>query len=124
MIVRLMRVAVQQNTIQEERWALEKDESIAELAALREDVARILRRDGGRRGERLAESVDERFATANFPFRHDRLIPRITVRGSVGELGLETTSRNPPPWTDEAKRELIDRGYALLDGQLREQLVA
>src|SRR5436309_3113206 len=107
LIVRLMRVAVQQNTIQEERWADEKDQSIAELARLREDVSRLLRTQGGRRGERLARAVDERFAAAEFPFRHDRLVPRIAVRGTVGEVSLETTARNPPPWTDEAKRALI-----------------
>jgi len=40
MIVRLMRVAVQQNTLLEERAAREKDEALAALAALREDVDR------------------------------------------------------------------------------------
>jgi predicted acylesterase/phospholipase RssA len=124
LIVRLMRVAVQQNTIQEERWAQEKDESIAELARLREDVTRLLRKDGGRRGERLAEAVDERFASARFPFRHDRLVPRIDVSATVGEISLETTARRPAPWTDEAKRTLIARGYSLLDDELRELRVA
>jgi predicted acylesterase/phospholipase RssA len=124
LLVRLMRVAVQQNTIQEERWAQDKDESIAQLEQLREGVGRLLRAEGGRRGERLARAVDERFASARFPFRHDRLIPRITVQGTVGESSLETTTRNPVPWTDEAKREVIDRGYALLDEQLRERRVA
>jgi predicted acylesterase/phospholipase RssA len=125
LIVRLMRVAVQQNTIQEERWADEKDASIAQLAALREEVGRVIRAEGGgRRGERLAQAVDERFAAAQFPFRGDRLIPRIAVRGSVGEGSLETTSRNPAPWTDEAKAALIARGYSLLDLELQELRVA
>jgi predicted acylesterase/phospholipase RssA len=124
LIVRLMRVAVQQNTFQEERWAQEKDESIAELARLREDVMRLLRSDGGRRGERLAHAVGERFASARFPFRHDRLVPRIEVRATVGDVSLETTARRPAPWTNEAKSALIDRGYALLDEELRELRVA
>jgi predicted acylesterase/phospholipase RssA len=124
MIVRLMRVAVMQNTVIEEKVAREKDESIEELAALREDVARILREQGGRRAERLAAAVDERFAAARFPFRHDRRVPRITVRGSGGEVSLETGARNPKPWSAEAKAKLIERGYALLDAELREQRVA
>jgi predicted acylesterase/phospholipase RssA len=124
LIVRLMRVTVQQNTIQEERWAQEKDESIGELERLRHEVGRVLRAEGGRRGDRLARAADECFAAAQFPFRHDRLIPRIAVRGTVGAASLETTSRNPEPWTEETKRALIDRGYALLDFELRELRVA
>jgi hypothetical protein len=124
MIVRLMRVAVQQNTVLEERAAREKDEALAELAALREDVARIIRREGGRRGERVARVVEDRFAAARFPFLGDRLIPRISVRGSAGEVSLETGLRTAKPWTVEAKRELIARGYRLLDAELRERAVA
>ena len=124
MIVRLMRVAVQHNAVLEERTAREKDAALAELEALREDVARIVRRDGGRRGERLAGAIEQRFATARFPFLGDRLIPRIAVSGTAGENSLETSARNPKPWTEDAKRELIAQGYALLDQQLRERAVA
>jgi predicted acylesterase/phospholipase RssA len=118
MIVRLMRVAVQQNTLLEERAARDKDEALVQLAALREDVARIVRREGGRRGERIARAVDARFAEAAFPFLGDRLIPRIAVVGSAGDISLETSLRRPRPWTEEAKRALIERGYDLLDEAL------
>ena len=124
MIVRLMRVTVQQNTLLEERVAEDTDQALAELAALREDVAQIVRREGGRRGERLARAVDARFAAAEFPFLESRLIPRIGVRGSAGTLSLETSLRAPPPWTVEAKRALIDRGYALLDDVLPERALS
>jgi predicted acylesterase/phospholipase RssA len=113
MIVRLMRVAVQQNTVLEERHAIEKDESIAELASLRVDVARLLEDE-----PELAQRVDARFAAAAFPFGHDRLVPRLTVRGSADGASLETGLRNPRPWTDAEKRELIDRGWTLLDEEL------
>jgi predicted acylesterase/phospholipase RssA len=119
MIVRLMRVAVMQNTAVEERYAWEKDESIRELAALRADVAELVREHGGRRGEKLVAEVDARFAAAQFPFRRDRLIPRISVRGSAGEISLEAGLRNPKPWTLEAKQELIRRGWELLDAELQ-----
>jgi predicted acylesterase/phospholipase RssA len=124
MIVRLMRVAVQQNTVLEEQAARDKDDALAELAALREDVGRIVLREGGRRGERIARAVDERFGAAEFPFLGDRLIPRVAVSGSAGEINLETGLRHPKPWTEEAKRKLIARGYTLLDNQLRERAVA
>jgi predicted acylesterase/phospholipase RssA len=118
MIVRLMRVTVMHNTVMEEKFAQEKDDSIRALAELREEIVELIRRDGGRRGERLAQAVDERFAAAQFPFRRDRLVPRITVRGTAGPQSLETGGRNPKPWALEAKRELIERGRQLLDAEL------
>jgi predicted acylesterase/phospholipase RssA len=124
MIVRLMRVAVQQNTVVEERVARDKDEALAALEALREDVGAIVRRGGGRRGERLARAVEARFAAARFPFLGDRLIPRIAVQSSAGEVTLETGLRNPKPWTVEEKRALIARGYSLLDEVLEQRAVA
>jgi predicted acylesterase/phospholipase RssA len=124
MIVRLMRVAVQQNTVLEERVAREKDESLAALAALREDIDRIVRQEGGRRGERVAGAVARRFDEAAFPFLGARLVPRIAVSGGAGELSLETGLRKPRPWDDDAKRKLIARGYALLDERLGERAVA
>jgi len=121
MIVRLMRVAIQQNTVLEERTARDKDESLAALATLREDVDAIVRREGGRRGDRIASMVGERFASAKFPFLGDRLIPRIAVQSSAGEVSLETGLRNPKPWSTEEKRSLIARGYALLDDVLQQR---
>jgi hypothetical protein len=124
MMVRLMRVAVQQNTILEERVAREKDQALAALELLREDVAAIVRREGGRHGERIAHAVGERFAAATFPFLGDRLIPRIAVQSTAGEVTLETGLRKPRPWTEAEKRALIARGYALLDEVLQQRAVA
>ncbi len=124
MMVRLMRVAVQQNTILEERTAREKDQALAALELLREDVAAIVRREGGRRGERIARAVGERFAAATFPFLGDRLIPRIAVQSTAGEVTLETGLRKPRPWTEAEKRALIGRGYVLLDEVLQQRAVA
>jgi predicted acylesterase/phospholipase RssA len=124
MIVRLMRVAVQQNTVLEERTAKEKDAALAALAALREDVDAIVRREGGRRGERVAREVAQRFDAAAFPFLGDRLVPRIAVSGGAGGISLETGLRRPRPWAPEDKLALIARGYGLLDDELREEAVA
>jgi predicted acylesterase/phospholipase RssA len=124
MIVRLMRVAIQQNTALEERMARDKDEALVALETLREDVQAIVRREGGRRGDRVARAIDERFAGAKFPFLGDRLIPRIAVQSSAGEVSLETGLRNPKPWSEDEKRLLIARGYALLDDVLAERSAA
>ena len=120
MIVRLMRVSILRNNALEERFADQKDESIRELESLRRDVLALVRNNmrGAGRRERLVAAVDERFAAAQFPFRHDRLVPRITVHASVGEVSLEPGFRNQKPWTAEAKRTLIARGYELADREL------
>jgi predicted acylesterase/phospholipase RssA len=124
MIIRLMRVTVQQNTFLEERSAREKDAELAVLTALRRDVDAIVRREGGRRGARIAQAVADRFAAAEFPFLGDRLIPRIAVQGTAGDITLETGLRHAHPWPEDEKLELISRGYALLDDVLRDKAVA
>ena len=118
MIVRLTRVAVQQNTLLEERAARDKDASLAALHALREEVDRVVRAEGGRRGDRIAEAVAGRFEEAAFPFLGDRLVPRIAVVGGAGEESLEAGLRTQEPWEMDVKRRLIARGYELLDACL------
>ncbi len=119
---RLSRVAIIRNTALEEIVADWRDQSVRELASLHDDVQRLLGEAG--LPEDLTARVEERFASASFPFRHDRLVPRITVSGSVGEASLEQGFRNPRPWTIEVKRELIDRGYRLTDEELRSHGIA
>ena len=118
---RLSRVAIIRNTALEEVVAAWRDQTIGELASLREDVRQLVE-DAGLQQDarrRLAAEVDARFARARFPFRHDRLIPRITVTGAVGGVSLEPGFRKPRPWTLEAKRTLIETGYRLTDERLR-----
>jgi predicted acylesterase/phospholipase RssA len=114
MMVRLARVAVLRNTKLEEKYADEKDQSLRELRSLRHDVLAAV-------GDEQTRAVlAERFASARFPFRHDRLVPRITIRGTIEGTGLEPGFRAQPEWTVEAKQELIDRGWSLADEHLRE----
>ncbi|MEP6813380.1 MAG: hypothetical protein ABI990_10355, partial [Actinomycetota bacterium] len=124
MIVRLMRVAIQQNTVSEERVARDKDKALAALEELRRDVDAIVRQEGGRHAERVAQAVDARFANARFPFLGDRIIPRIAVQSTAGEISLEAAARNPKPWSEDEKRALIGKGYELLDDLLVERAVA
>ncbi len=119
MILRLTRAAIVRNTVVEEKTAEERDESIHELARLREDVRELIQRQTGRRDRaRLLAAVEERFETARFPFRHDRAIPRITVRGATDGVSLDPGVRAQKPWSAEDKHALIERGYALADAEL------
>ena len=121
MIVRLTRLAVMRNTALEALLADEKDQSILELETLRTDVRRIAT-DGmrsARRKRRIEEAIEARFAQARFPFRHDRVIPRITVDAAVEDVSLEPGMRKQKPWTLEDKHALIRRGYRLADIELR-----
>jgi predicted acylesterase/phospholipase RssA len=121
MIVRLMRVAIARNTAMEERQAIEKDESVRELESLRRDVRALVGAHvrGRRARERAERAVEARFAAARFPFRHDRVLPRITVRGTAHEVSLTPGFRTQKPWTAAAKRILIARGYELAHLELR-----
>jgi predicted acylesterase/phospholipase RssA len=117
MIVRLARVSILRNTHREERLANERDTSLRELRSLRHDVLGLV--DPAER-----ERVEARFDAAQFPFRHDRLVPKIVVRGSIEGVGLDPGFRTQPHWSDEDKRLLIERGFALADEQLHDLEVA
>jgi predicted acylesterase/phospholipase RssA len=117
MIVRLARVTIRRNTQAEERVAEATDLSLRELRSLRHDVLGLVDEPG------LHEAVAARFAAANFPFRKERLIPRIIVRGATEGPGLEPGLRNQPRWSEEEKRALIRRGWELADERLGEIVV-
>lgn len=122
LIVRLMRVAIARNTVLEERLAAERETSVAELQRLREDVvARAVAAAPPWRRRGLREALEERFAAARFPFRHDRHVPLVIVRGSPGEHALDPTFRGDEPWPLERKHGLIERGYRLADEALSTQ---
>jgi predicted acylesterase/phospholipase RssA len=112
---RLGRVSVIRNTELEEVVADWRDQSVNEFRSLRADVAGLVAES-----PELAAAVDQRFAEAQFPFRHDRVIPRITVVGESNGVSLEPGFRNPKPWTEETKRELIERGREAANQALRE----
>ena len=121
MIVRLMRVTVARNTELEVRAAAEKDASVRELAALRDDVLDTVRRSAPpwkRRG--AVAAVEARFARARFPFRHDRALPLTIVRGDPGALALDPSFRAGLEWPLAAKRALIELGRELTDRALAE----
>jgi predicted acylesterase/phospholipase RssA len=110
---RLSRVTMIRNTELEELVAQWRERSVSELRALRADVRELASAD-----PELAERIDRRFAEASFPFEHDRVVPRITVAGGAGGVSLDPGFRNPRPWREEAKRELIETGYELTEKAL------
>jgi predicted acylesterase/phospholipase RssA len=119
LIVRLMRVAFARNAVVEERIARDRDISVQELQRLREDVvASAVSAAPPWRRRRLRADLEERFAAARFPFRHDRHLPALVVRATAGEVALDPTFRGETPWPVEVKRTLIDRGYMLTDEAL------
>lgn len=121
LIVRLMRVAFARNAVVEERLALERETSVTELQRLREDVTQTaLDAAPWWRRKRLRADLDARFEAARFPFRHDRRVPTLIVRGTSGEDSLDPTFRGDTPWPEERKRVLIERGYALADQALQQ----
>jgi hypothetical protein len=117
MIVRLARVAISQNTRIEEQLADEQERALDELAALRADVEALVRSHVSD-GDGLVDALNERFEAARFPFGRDRHVPRITVSASAGDLSLEPGFRSQRPWTADAKRALIARGYEAADAEL------
>jgi predicted acylesterase/phospholipase RssA len=119
MIVRLMRVAIARNTVLEERLAGERETSVTELRRLREEVVSraVSAAPRWRRGA-LRDDLEELFASARFPFRHEREVPVVTVRGSPGEHALDPTFRSDAPWPREHKLGLVERGYRLTDEAL------
>jgi predicted acylesterase/phospholipase RssA len=116
---RLSRVSIIRNTELEEVVADWRDRSVQELRALQHDVLKLL----ADRPE-LASRVEARFGEARFPFRHDRVIPRITVVGQANGASLDPGFRNPKPWTVEQKRELIAGGRDAADRALREHCLS
>lgn len=119
LIVRLMRVAIARNTVLEERLADDREASVAALRSLRHEVVTAAVRSAPPwRRRRLRARLDELFDSARFPFRHDRHVPTLIVRGTPGDEGLDPTFRADQPWPAESKLALIERGYRLTDAEL------
>jgi predicted acylesterase/phospholipase RssA len=119
LIVRLMRVAFARNAVVEERLAAERATSVAELQSLRDDVTTAAVAAAPRwRRKALRAQLATRFDAARFPFRHEREVQTIVVRGTSGAHSLDPTFRGDTPWPEERKRALIDRGYTLTDEAL------
>jgi hypothetical protein len=111
-----MRVAIARNTVLEERLASERDVSVAELGRIRDEVvASAVAAAPRRKRERLRHELESIFASADFPFRHERQVPSLIVRGSPGDGALDPSFRADETWPEERKLALVERGYRLTD---------
>jgi predicted acylesterase/phospholipase RssA len=119
MLARLMRVTIARNTALEERYAAQRDVSVQELGALREEVLAIARRNALPWRRRAVDAeLAARFAAARFPFRHDRRLPTTIVHGDPGDDGLDPSFRGGLDWPTESKQALLQRGRALAEEAL------
>ena len=119
MLVRLNRAAIMRNMQVEEETADARDSSIRELERLEADVLELSRHHVPRSARAAAaNAIADRFRSATFPFRRDRAVRRITVRGTVGDVSLEPGLRRQLPWTVADKRSIIARGYELAEQEL------
>ena len=122
LIVRLMRVTIARNTVLEERLADERETSVVELGRLRHEVIEsAVGAAAPWRRRKLRAELDDLFASAQFPFRHERRVPTFVVRGSPGEHGLDPTFRSDAPWPVEDKLALVERGFRLTAEALGEE---
>ena len=111
-----MRVAIARNTVLEEQLAHDRDLSVAELNRVRaEVVATALAAAPRRRRGRLRAELEAIFAEADFPFRHERRVPSLIVRGAAGEHALDPSFRADEQWPVERKLALLEEGYRLAD---------
>jgi predicted acylesterase/phospholipase RssA len=119
LIVRLMRVAVAQNTFLEERLAAEREVSASEFQRVRAEVveAAVAAAAPWRR-PRLRNELETLLAEASFPFRHDRRVRQLVVRAAPGDGGIDPSFRGDETWAEERKLALIERGYRLTDEEL------
>ena len=120
-IARLSHIAVYRNSELEVQLADERDRSLQALQDVREHMREAIASStrGSRRAELLA-SLDEAFASADFPFSRSRVVPRLVVDVSPPPGVQLDISRRRETWSDEEKRALIAHGRRLtveaLDG--------
>ena len=98
LVVRLMRVAFARNAIVDERLATERETSVRGSGSYARTshgppyaAAPLWRR------KRLRSELDTLFEGARFPFRHDRHVPTVIVRGTAGSASLDPTFRGDTP---------------------------
>lgn len=119
--MRLMQISVLRNTALEEVQASEKEKALIELESLKEKLSEMVGSHHLLPGQKkhLRAELERIFSEAHFPFRHDRLIPRIAVSGAGDGQYLDAGFRRQIPWEEDIKKDLISRGYALCDAQLK-----
>jgi hypothetical protein len=123
-IARLSHIAVYRNSDLEVLRADERDDFLLALDDVRARMrAAIEASTRGRRRTELLRALDESFASADFPFAHSRVVPRLVVDVVTPDGTRLDISRRPGTWSEEAKRVLVAHGRALTEAALRDRAI-
>lgn len=123
-IARLSHIAVYRNSDLEVLRADERDDFLLALDDVRARMrAAIEASTRGRRRTELLRALDESFASADFPFAHSRVVPRLVVDVATPDGTRLDISRRPGTWSEEAKRVLITHGRTLTEDALRDRAI-
>jgi len=119
-IARLSHIAIYRNSDLEVQRADERDRSLLALDAVRTQMrAAIESSTRGRRRAELLRALDHAFDSADFPFAHNRVIPRLVVDVATPDGTRLDITRRPGRWSDEAKLSLAGHGRWLTEEALR-----
>jgi predicted acylesterase/phospholipase RssA len=120
-IARLSHIAVYRNSELEVQLADERDRSLRTLDGVRLQMrAAIESSTRGRRRTELLRALEECFATADFPFTHSRMVPRLVVDVATPDGTRLEITRRPGTWSDDAKLALAAHGRAVTEKALRD----
>jgi len=118
-IARLSHIAVYRNSELEVQLADERDRSLLAVDDLRDKVrAAVESSTRGRRRTELLHALDDAFATADFPFAHSRVVPRLVVDLATPDGTQLDITRRPGTWKDEAKLALAAHGRKVTEDAL------
>ena len=118
-ISRLSHIAVSRNSDLEVQLADERDRSLQALQDVREQMRKTIESVArGRQRTELLTALDESFATADFPFRRSRVVPRLVVDLTTPEGVRLDVTRSRATWSEEDKLALVRHGRRLTEEAL------
>ena len=119
-IARLSHIAVYRNSDLEVHRADERDRSLLALDAVRTQMRTAIgSATRGRRRTELLRELDNAFESADFPFAHSRVVPRLVVDVATPDGTRLDITRRPGPWSDEAKLSLARHGRRVTEEALQ-----
>ena len=118
-IARLSHIAVYRNSDLEVHRADERDRSLLALDAVRTQMRTAIESSTrGRRRAELLRALGNAFESADFPFSHNRVVPRLVVDVETPDGTRLDITRRPGPWSDEAKLSLARHGRRMTEEAL------
>ena len=119
-IARLSHIAVDRNSDLEVQLADDRDRSLEALHGVRQRMRETISSSTrGRRRTVLLAALDDAFDSADFPFAHSRVVPRLVVDLTTPEDVRLDVTRRRSTWSEEDKLALIHRGRRETEEALR-----